>query len=200
MGLAMDRILHLGDLALAAPLALAIGAWLAAMRGPRAATAWMLLFGSAVLLVGANKIAYLGWGQGLPAIGFKALSGHATLAMAVYPLLAHVLAARHWPLAASGGALLGVAIAFVLVLQGEHTMAEALAGCLLGAAVAAGGIALAGPAPAALPLPALACTALLLAGSAALAGNAPVGYWMIKAARILSGHARPCPLANSEWE
>lgn len=195
------RLLHLGDLALTAPLAIAIAAWLAATRSRRAALAWLLAFGTAIGLVGASKIAYIAWGGGLPAIGFKALSGHASGAMAIYPVLGYLLAGRRWPkLAAGTGALAGLAVALMLVLHGEHSAAEAAAGSVLGAAVAVAGIGLAGRRPATLPFPALACSALLLAGASTLMGTAPVGYWMIKAARILSGNAKPYPLSTGETE
>jgi hypothetical protein len=190
-------LLHLGDLALTAALALAIAAWLGAARGRRAAFAWLLAFAAAIALVGIDKIAYLGWGLGLPTLGFKALSGHATGAMAIYPMLCHLLAGRRWPrLATLPGVLAGLAVTFLLVLHGEHTAAEALAGCLLGAAVSTAGVRLAGAAPPPPRTPVLACSMLLLAAAAALLGSAPVGYWMIKAARVLSGNARPYALAS----
>jgi hypothetical protein len=190
-------LLHLGDLALCAPLALAIAAWLAPARGRRAACLWLLAFLAAIGLVGADKIAYLGWGLGLPGLGFKALSGHATGAMAVYPMLCHLLGGRRWPrLAALPGVLAGLAVSVLLVLHGEHTPAEALAGCVLGAAVGTAGLCLAGAAPPAPRAPVLACSMLLLAAATTLLGTAPVGYWMIEAARVLSGNARPYALAS----
>jgi hypothetical protein len=87
--------------------------------------------------VGASKIAYLGWGADIAALGFKAISGHATGVTAVYPLAAYLLCRTARPglgLAAGGaGLMLGALVALELVLHGEHTVAEAAIGWLLGA-------------------------------------------------------------------
>lgn len=133
------RLLHLGDLEYSLPLAAAVLAWLLAARAWRPAVAWMVLYGGALGLVGASKIAYLGWGGDISALGFKAISGHATGVTAVYPLAAYLLcrAAGRGPGLAAGGAgvVLGALVALELVRHGEHTVAEATIGWLLGAAV-----------------------------------------------------------------
>ena len=189
-------LLHLGDLAFILPAAAAMTAWMAAARAWRMAFWWSLLFALAIGLVGATKIAFLGWGGGLPAFGFKALSGHATGVTAVFPTLFYLMlqqspaAVRQAGVAA--GLLLGAAMAVLLVTLGAHTLSEALAGWAMGALVSLGGIRMAGrPLSAARPLPAFACFCVVLLSSAWIMKSAPVGYWMIKAALLLSGNRRP---------
>ncbi len=184
-------LLELGDIALTAPAAAAISTWMLAARAWRLALRWGLLFGCGIALVAASKIAFLGWGAGLPALQFRAISGHATGVMAVYPVLFYLLL-QHCPAAlrALGTALgvgLGVLVAALLVLLCEHSAAESLAGCALGAAVSLGGIRLAAQLRTSGAWPGLACAALIFAGAAWLMDYMPVGWWMIKAARLLSG-------------
>src|SRR5689334_19127552 len=130
------RLLHLGDLELTLPLALAAGGWLLAGRAWRAAAAWALLFAGAMALVGGSKVAYLGWGTDIGALGFKAFSGHAFGVTAVYPVLGYLLCrpiGRGLALAAAGAGLaLGLVVTVVLVGQGEHAVTEAATGWLLG--------------------------------------------------------------------
>lgn len=188
-------LVHLGDPGLILPLAAATTAWLAAARAWRMAFWWSLLFALAIGLVGATKIAFIGWGGGLPALGFKALSGHATGVTAVFPTLFYLMLrqgtrqARHAAVAA--GLALGAAMVLLLVVLGQHTVSEAMAGWAIGALASLGGIRMAGSLPPARPLPAFACCCLVFLGSAWLMKSAPVGYWMIQAALLLSDKRRP---------
>lgn len=189
------QLLHLGDLELTLPLAAGAGAWLLAARAWRAALAWAVLYGGTIALVGSSKIAYLGWGLDIAALDFKAFSGHAAGATAVYPVLGYLLCrpvGRHAGLAAAAvGLALGLVMVAALVRQEEHALAEAAAGWLLGACASIGTVHEAerrGVTPG--PTPALGAVAAFFA-SAWLMQSAHVGYWMIKVALALSGNARP---------
>ncbi len=191
------QLFELGDLTLTLPLASAMAAGLLGARDWRAAGAWTVLFVLALALVGAAKLAFLGWGTGLPALDFKAPSGHAAGVSVVFPTLLYLLL-RHGQarLRRAGlilGVLLGAAVAVLLVAAGEHSPAEAWAGWLIGSGASLAAIRLAGPAPAPRPLAGLACAALVFAGVAWAMQRAQVGYWMVKVALALSGNARPFP-------
>lgn len=189
------QLVHLGDLELTLPLAVAAGAWLLAARAWRAALAWAVLYAGAMALVGGSKIAYLGWGLDIAVLDFKAFSGHAAGVTAVYPVLGYLLcrpAGRGLALAVAGaGLMLGLAMAVTLVGHGEHAVAEAATGWLLGACASVGTLYQAEPrGVAAGPATAVCAVAIFLA-SASLMQSAHVGYWMIKLALALSGNARP---------
>jgi hypothetical protein len=220
-------LLHLGDLSVVLPAAVAIGAWLLAARAWRLAFWWSLLFGLGVSLVGASKIAFMGWGGGLPDLAFKSFSGHATGSMAVFPMLFYLVMQSASPrlgkLGAGAGVLLGLSVALLLVVFGEHSASEALAGCALGAMASLGSMHLAG-APLQTGLherlhdhlqpghpPQLGqghhlrrlrearsvlIAALIFCLLAWLMKSAHFGYWMIKAARALSGNHHLYPLST----
>lgn len=196
-------LLHLGDLGITVPAAAAIATAFAARRAWSLAWRWSVLFGLGMLLVGTSKIAYMSWGIGLPLLDFKAISGHAAGATAVLPTLLF-LCQRHWQEAyaphrigqwgVNAGLALGMLVAALLVAANEHSLAEAAAGYAVGAAVSLCTVRAATALP---PLPAL--SRLIWVGLAVLASvwlmrSAHVGYWMIKAARLLSGSRTLHPL------
>lgn len=206
-----SALVPLGDLQLTVPAAAAITACLLAARRWRLACWWCALFAGAVLLVGATKIAYLSWGIGMPALRLKALSGHATGAGAMLPMLLATLCCwsgyPRWRAAAFGGGMVAaMLVAAALIITHEHSVAESIGGWLLGVTAAAGAHRL-GTAPAraavkpcptgrSWPLDAgasharIVCALAFIAAFAAgvwLMQFAHVGYWMIKAARLLSG-------------
>ena len=233
MHMSWYQLFHLGDPMLTLPAGSAIAAWLLAARAWRAAFGWMLVFGLALGLVAASKIAFMGWATGLPALAFKAVSGHATGFAAVFPTLCYLMvparAARARALVAGAALALAAVVAAALVLAGEHTPAETVAGWLIGsgaflftawlaggasgppavmptsASVPASASASAGAsastsasasasAPACAPTPAvLACAVLAFLASAWVLRSAPLNYWMIKAALVLSGNTAPVP-------
>lgn len=195
-------LVRLGDLNLTLPLAAAAFGWLAAARAWRIALLWGLLFGAGVLLVGVSKVAFMAWGGGLPAFGFRSFSGHATGVTAVFPTLFYLLlggAGR--TLRRAGVALglgLGLAVAVLLVVFEHHTAAEAVAGCLLGATISLAWIHLAA-APGAVSPASLGWFALVFLAGTWLMTFAHVGWWMIRLATLLSGNARPYPLGGDAW-
>lgn len=193
-----QRLIALGDLALTLPAAAALLAGMLAARAWRLAFWWSVLFGLAVALVGASKIVFMGWGGGWPAVCFKAFSGHAAGVGAIAPMLFYVLLyglgrpARIAGLIA--GLVLGAAVAAWLVALREHSLAEAVAGWCLGALISPLAITLAGPCAPLRPWPSGAVLVLVFIAGAWLMQWAPVGYWMILAARILSGNKHVFPL------
>jgi len=191
------KLVHLGDLELTLPLAAAMSAWLMAARAWRTAFWWSFLFSIGIGLVGATKIAFLGWGAGLPALNFKAVSGHATGVTAVFPtlfyLLLHSRGASWRTVGAAAGLVLGAAVALLLVGTGEHTVAEALAGWGMGALVSLGSIRLSDELSTPRLLQGSACGVLVFLAASWAMQSAHVGYWMIKAALALSGNDRPFP-------
>jgi hypothetical protein len=187
-------LMHLGDITLTLPAAAAVGAWLLACRAWRSALCWAALYALAIALVGASKIAFLGWGTGVPALGFKALSGHATGATAVFPTLFYLLLRDYRrPMrmaAALTGLALGALVALLLVLGGEHTPAEAAAGWLTGACASLACIRCTRNLESPRPLQSVACATIAFAAAAWLVKWAPLGYWMARAALALSGSDR----------
>lgn len=192
------QLIGLGDLDLTLPAAAGLGAMLLACGAQRAAWRWCVLFACGVGLVAASKIAFMGWGHGWPALSFKALSGHATGVTAVYPTLLFVLlhdAGHRWQ---QIGLLVALGLAAIVALQlavsAEHSVTEALAGWILGAAVSLSAVHRLAPLPA-LPPPRAVLAFCMTFMAAALAMQwAPFGYWMIKAARLLSGRLAIFPL------
>lgn len=191
----MMRMLHFGDLDVALPLAAALAAWLFAAGAWRTALRWSLCFSAAVVLVGGSKIAFLGWGTGLAGLEFKAVSGHATVVAALYPVAAWVLLHQQGLIAARigfGVALaLAAMIAVLLVAGGEHSAAEAASGWLLGTGVSLAGIAWSHDLRAARLLPGLWWSLPVFVIGAWLMESAHVGYWMVKLALALSGNSHP---------
>lgn len=244
MHMSWYQLFHLGDPMLTLPLGSAIAAWLLAARAWRPALGWILGFGLALGLVAATKIAFMGWATGLPALAFKAVSGHATGFAAVFPTLCYLAMPARMARAripAVGAALaLAAVFAAALVHAGEHTLAEAAAGWVIGAgaflstawlargtsvtavtslapaaapdatqslapaaepsaapapaSIAATAVPSAAAAPAFVPTPAtIACAVLACLASAWLLRSAPLNWWMIKVALVLSGNSTPVP-------
>lgn len=189
--------MHLGDLTLTMAAAAAIAAWLAATRAWRGALWWSGLYGLAIVAVGASKIAFLGWGTGLPALGFKAISGHATGATAVLPTVLFLLVRGRGHAQRRGALAIGLAagaiVALALVAGGEHSASEALAGWAMGAIASVSTVCLARDMPATGPDYGLACAIATFAVAAWLIESVPVGYLMARAALALSGAERLHP-------
>ena len=130
----------LGSMAVMAPAGLAIAVCLSAAGFWRLALHWCRLFAGGMALVVVSKVAFIGWGIGLPSIGFAGFSGHAMRAGAVLPVAAFLVlrdrtaATRQAGLMA--GVLLAMLVAMARVAEHAHSASEALTGCALGLAVA----------------------------------------------------------------
>ena len=190
-----NKLVHLGDIAITVPAAAAITSWLMATRAWRMAFWWSFLFVVGIGLVAASKVAFLGWGHELEGLDFKALSGHATGVTAVAPTLLYLLLQQHSAALRMAGVAVGLAfglsISSLLVVLEHHSLSEALAGFLMGALISLGGIRMASDVPSGKPLTHWICFGLVFLAAAWLMKSAPVGYWMIRAALVLSGNSRP---------
>lgn len=132
----------LGGIEVTGPLGIAIAVWLLAGRSWRLSLAWCLLYGAGMTLVVLTKLAYMGWGIGIPELKFAGLSGHAMRACAVFPV-AFYLALRHRGERAGRAALAaGVALALLVSVSRvpvlAHSWSEVVLGGAVGFAVAAG--------------------------------------------------------------
>jgi membrane-associated phospholipid phosphatase len=131
-----------GEMQLLLPVALC-AIWALARKEPAKslAVAWLLSLALATLLTTASKVAFIGWGVGIPEIDFTGISGHTMFAMAVYPLLLRMLASNRSPLQQKLSVAAGFALA-LLVGQSRleidvHSVSEVVAGVLVGGAVSA---------------------------------------------------------------
>ena len=188
------KIVHLGDTAVMIPAAIAIMAYLVASRAWRMAWWWCLLFTLGISLVAATKIAFLGWGSGFHSVNFKALSGHATSTTAVIPVLLYLLLQRSTPIIRASGVLLGIVfgifMSIILVVLNEHSVSEAVAGCVLGGVISLSFITLSGTLPSS-PNPWLIPFSTLAFLAVWYAEPPSVDYWMERVALYISGHEKP---------
>ncbi|MFL6709745.1 MAG: hypothetical protein ACJ8HI_16210 [Massilia sp.] len=205
----MDLLIHLGDVPLTFAAAAAIAMWLVCARAWAMALWWSALFILGVGVVAASKIAFLIWGAPTVALPFRALSGHAMGVTAVLIMFLHLLlqapgrkvglAPAIGPTAA--GFSLGAVMAIMLVVHGDHSVAEAAAGCLIGALASTGAICCGrltanfaarmflNPAPPESVASGLAWSALVFISSLAVLHKLPVGYFMYRAAKVVAQHA-----------
>jgi membrane-associated phospholipid phosphatase len=131
-----------GEIGLLWPVVVALTLWMIfATRSWRLALAWLLPLGAAVFITSGSKIAFIGWGMGIPALDFTGFSGHAMFSAAIYPLVGFALAAsdrperRRWQLlAVAAGYLFAFFIAWSRVEVQAHSWSEVVAGFVLGAA------------------------------------------------------------------
>lgn len=189
------KIIHIGDVGVTVPAAAAIMAYLIAGGAWGMAWRWCLLFILGIALVIASKVAFLGWGYGIRALDFKALSGHVTSATAIIPVIFYLLLQSAPSITRAFGVLLGIAcgvvVGILLVVSNEHSAFEAIAGFLVGSIVSLVFIWGYRPLPTVKPklwfLPFSVITCLL----AGYSEPPPVDYWMMRVALYLSGHDKP---------
>ncbi len=124
------------------PAILAVALWLLTVRAWWLSACWLGLVGVAIGLVALTKIAFIGWDLGIKSLNFTGISGHATLAMSVLPLVGWLLGGRR-----SSAARIALTLVFVLVALligvsrvglGYHSPAEVASGILLGGLVSGG--------------------------------------------------------------
>jgi len=133
------HLIDIADTAVMLPLAGAIAGWLVAGRAWKLAAYWCLLFGMGLSIVAMSKILFIGWAAGIPALDFKALSGHTLRATVVLPVLSFVLLQRapiRWRTAGLGLAIaFSIVIGVLLVRFRFHTPSEVIATAILGALI-----------------------------------------------------------------
>lgn len=200
-------ITRLGEVQILLPAALLAALALIVRRdGWRTAGVWLFCLGLAILLTLASKLAFIGWGLGLPAFNFSGVSGHAMMSAALYPVLLATLVpsrsvAGRW-LAFGAGITLALLVGVSRVYVGAHSWSEVVAGLAIGGAVTA--LVLIGPGlPRGLPRMSLTTTAalplafavwftLMPAFSPAFNSHSVVTQWSLR----LSG--RTAPYTRSE--
>lgn len=127
-------ITRLGDSSLLAPAAAFVFCWLLYRRESAKAGLWLLLFGFSTALVVASKLAFMGWGIGIPTLNFTGTSGHSMMAGAVLPTLAaQLFTSRRASLAAAAlAAVIAVLVGISRLEINVHSPAEVYAGLTLG--------------------------------------------------------------------
>ncbi|CAB3757288.1 phosphatase PAP2 family protein [Paraburkholderia solisilvae] len=194
----------LGGASVTLPLTLAIALWLAVGYSSRVALGWLALIAGAASVVIVTKLAFLGWGIGVPDWDFTGLSGHAMMSTAIYPVACFLVLlpaqsrARIAGIAAGLG--VGIAISFSRVVVEAHSPSEAIAGCLMGAATALLFVRLAWhTAPGRHPLSALPVMMSLVVLIAAFhTVHIPTHRWVEHIALKVSGHTRP--FVRARWK
>ena len=188
----MTVITHLGSSSLLLPIIALIVVGLWRTRQIAALRIWLASFFVAVGFTLATKIAFMGWGLGIPALDFTGISGHGLLATAVLPvLLAFISSARHRYLAFPVGLCIGALVAILRVALHTHSLSEVVIAWLLGGLVAWSAIRKLDPA-ARPPSYVVAAPLLLL-----FAFNAPAATYLpshdieIRLALMLSGRDTP---------
>ncbi|HDR9036654.1 TPA: phosphatase PAP2 family protein [Burkholderia vietnamiensis] len=131
---------NLGDAALTLPLAAVCFAWLTrSLYGWRIALSWATLLAAAMLLVGVTKILHAGCGVQIRAVHFRAISGHALLAAAVWPMACLLMLHDGWNTRTVRALLPGLALAATIAVararDDAHTASEVMAGWMLGVLV-----------------------------------------------------------------
>lgn len=197
------QIVDLGHTAVMVPLAGAIAAWLVAARAWKAALYWCVIFAAGLGLVASSKIAFLGWGGGIPLLEFQALSGHAFRSSAVIPVSFFLLLRGASSSVRTGGVLLGmgvsIALGVLLVHFRFHTLSEVVPSLILGAFVSLCFVHIA----ATLPTPrwnrwALPFSIIVLMGIYMLKPSS-INHRLVDIALYLSGRDQPYGWARN-WE
>jgi membrane-associated phospholipid phosphatase len=192
-------ITRLGEAQILLPLALiTVGSLLWRPKGTNARTlalGWLALFGAAISITTASKIAFMGWGVGWAALDFTGVSGHSMFAAAVYPIVAGTLASRWAPGKRNAAICAGFALALLIGLSRlaihVHSPSEVVAGLLLGGVASALPLAWAGIAPGSIsPLvPALIAVWLAVMPVTAPASN--THSLVTRMSLMLSGRSEP---------
>ena len=103
---------------------------------------WGVLFGFTGFIVSLSKLAFMGWGIGIPALNFTGFSGHSALSMAFWPIFLWVLASAALPALRLSAALIGYLLAAFIgysrLAVHAHSVSEVVAGLTLGAAASLG--------------------------------------------------------------
>jgi membrane-associated phospholipid phosphatase len=181
--------------------ALCIGG-LALRRAWRLALSWCLLLTAGLAIVAATKIAFIGWGIGIPSLDFTGFSGHAMRATAIAPVLFYLICQKAPPPARLAAVLAGIGFGLLIgvsrIMVHAHSVSEVVGGCLVGAVIGLVFISmLAGmhnPVPAS-PVFALGLLVLVLAP---MSEPAPTERWLQHLALSLSGNERP--FVRADWK
>jgi membrane-associated phospholipid phosphatase len=185
-----------GETTLLLPCAAMLYAWFRYSREAATARQWLCAFVTAAGLTLLSKLAYMGWGIGVPSLDFTGFSGHSMMAAAVLPVVLHRLVPTRpaWlPLAAaSGGVLLAAGVSVSRLVLGVHSVSEVAGGLALGLSASVWCIALShGNARRTAPPVAIALTLALVLGLPVSGATAPTHRWLEEIAVYLSHRDRP---------
>jgi len=101
---------------------------------------WMLPFLGVAVLVCASKLVFMAWGLGIRRLDFIGISGHSAMAAVVWPSLFGLMAGHCSPrwrrLAVACGMGLALLVAVSRLMLHIHSVAEVIAGFILGASAA----------------------------------------------------------------
>ncbi|UZN52308.1 phosphatase PAP2 family protein [Cupriavidus cauae] len=204
-------ISRFGDAALLLPCAALLLLSLCHRGEWRAARDWCLAFAADAGLTLASKLAFIGWGIGVPALDFTGFSGHSMMAASVLPVLLHRLAPGRRPrlgwIAATLGASLALLVGYSRLPLGAHSLSEVVGGLALGFAVSGGYLLATAPRRRqrrpprwrrSRRAPLLLLIGALLLGVPASGAHAPTEQWIEQIALYLSGRARP--FQREDWQ
>lgn len=195
-----EKMTVAGDANFTLPAAVVIVLWLAVARSPHLALWWCLIFGGLLILVGATKLAFIGWGLGIKSLDFTGISGHASRAAAVIPVLVYLLCQK-WrtPLRRCAVSVVYAASAFAAfsrIAIGAHSESEAVIGFTLGCAASAGFIRLASTHAQISISSSRAGLSVLMLCSMTLLGPAPTKVWLKNVGVYLSDRSEPFKRGN----
>lgn len=186
-----EEFIQFGDLRFTISLVGAVWIYLIAQHAVRSAYFWAVAAAAVFGIVALSKILHLAWGLEVHSLAFKALSGHAAGAALAPPVALYLIAApagrRYQYAAITTGWFFSTATAYALVVYGEHTASEALAGWLLGVLGSAAVAINMNRTYANYSLPGLGLAVCGMVTIATVMHAAPVGWWLVKAAQTLSG-------------
>lgn len=130
------HIVSIGASSLTLLLAVCIGIMLALGSEPLHAIRWLGSFGLGTAVIVIAKLAFEIRGWCLPSFDFYSISGHAMRTAAVYPmffgLIGSTINARFSRMGLVFGIIVSLVVGQALVIGGYHTIAETLAGMLIG--------------------------------------------------------------------
>ncbi len=187
---------RLGEAQILLPAMVLATAWLTWRQGPtRLALGWLASTTLAATITTLSKVAFIGYGVGLPALDFTGISGHAMFAAAVLPpllrLSAGTLTGRWQTASLVLGYSLAAAVAVSRVMVGVHSWSEVAAGFALGAS--ASGLALLSAQVPAVRIPRWVPAAVLAWGTLGVAAAPPsrTHDWVTQLALAQSGCNQP---------
>jgi len=187
-----SSITSFGDMTVTAPAGLAIAVWLLLSNEKRMALWWSGLFGAGLALVALTKIAFMGWGIGIPSLDFTGISGHAMRGMAVIPVLFFLFSQRFsMPVrlaAIMAGFGFGTLVAVSRVVLQQHSHSEAVIGWLLGGLVSVTFIHMSHALQRCVLNRSRVAFAVMLLLVTVSAEPAPTQRWLTKATQLISGH------------
>lgn len=189
------QITQFGDLTIMSLAACAMAAWLAAEGENRLAFWWCALFAGGMGIVAATKMAFIGWGIGIATLDFTGFSGHAMRAAAVIPVLFYLMLHRTSPALRLAGVLSGFMCAGLIgvsrVVLHAHSVSDAVAGMLLGAAISVAFIRIAGSLRKNVFNRMRIALSVLALLPAPYLQPAPTQQWLTGVTLFFSGHDKP---------